>query len=61
MFGSDCELVGALTAADVGFDFQWPPVSLDTGDSETEIKKRFDPHPNADGTAAQAQTILEAL
>jgi Mg-chelatase subunit ChlD len=61
VFGSDCEVVGALTAADVDFDFGWPPVSLDTGDSETEIKKRFDPHPNAAGTAVQAQTILEAL
>jgi hypothetical protein len=61
VFGSDCEMTGALTAADVDFDLGWPPVGLDSGDSEAEIKKRFDPHPNADGTAAQATAILEAL
>ncbi len=60
VFGSDGEMTGALTAADVDFDLGWSPVSLDSGHSETEIKKRFDPHPNADGTAAQALAILEA-
>ena len=58
---SDCELRGALTAADFNFDFGWPPISLDTGASKAEIMKGFDLHPNADGTEAQANAILEAL
>ncbi len=57
VFGSDCETIGALTAVD--FDFGWPPV--DTGASQKEVQQRFDPHPNADGTEAQANAILEVL
>ena len=57
VFGTECELIGALTAVD--FDFGWPPVNTD--ETLREIQTRFDPHPNADGTQAQADTILGVL
>jgi hypothetical protein len=58
VFGSDCETIGAATSVD--FDWGWPP-KLDTDDSKAEVQKRFDPHPNAAGTEAQANAILGAL
>ncbi len=57
VYGSDCETIGALTAVD--FDLGWPPVDPD--DTLREVQRRFDPHPNAAGTQAQAGTILEVL
>jgi hypothetical protein len=57
VFGTECELIGALTAVD--FDFGWPPV--DTDETLREIQTRFDPHPNAAGTQAQSDTILGVL
>jgi lysophospholipase L1-like esterase len=57
VFGTDCETIGALTAVD--FDLGWPPVNTDN--TLKEIQKRFDPHPNSDGTAAQAEAILEVV
>ncbi len=57
IWGSDCEAVGALTAAD--FDLGWPPI--DRSASEREVQRRFDPHPNPKGTRAQADAVLEAI
>lgn len=57
VFGSDCETVGAASAVD--FDLGWPPVNV--GETTTDIQKKFDPHPNAKGTRAQANAILEAI
>jgi hypothetical protein len=57
VFGSDCDIVGAITA--VKFRLGWPPIS--TGETQAEIQKRFDPHPNDKGTAAQAAQILQAV
>lgn len=56
VFGSDCDLVGAVGGVD--FDLGWPP---DVGIDQSEIQKRFDPHPNAKGTAAQADEILKVV
>jgi lysophospholipase L1-like esterase len=61
VFGSDCDIVGAATAVDVDFDLGWPPVSVNKKNTEAEIKKRFDPHPNDKGTTAQADEILKVL
>jgi lysophospholipase L1-like esterase len=58
VFGSDCDIAGLITA-NVGINFGWPPV--DPKDVANEIKKRYDPHPNDKGTAAQANEILEVL
>ncbi|HEX8581365.1 MAG TPA: hypothetical protein VF640_03510 [Acidimicrobiales bacterium] len=57
VFGTECEAIGALTAVD--FDLGWPPV--DTGSTMREVQRRFDPHPNAAGTAVQAETFLEVV
>jgi lysophospholipase L1-like esterase len=56
VFGSDCDAAGAATA--VKFRLGWPPVKSGT---EAEIQKRFDPHPNAKGTQAQADQILQVV
>lgn len=57
VFGSDCETIGAASAVD--FDLGWPPI--DFGESKTKVQEQFDPHPNAKGTRAQANAVLEAL
>jgi hypothetical protein len=57
VFGSDCDIVGALAA--VQFRLGWPPI--DKEKSQAEIQKRFDPHPNGKGTAAQAVQILQVV
>lgn len=55
VFGSDCDVIGGLGAIDI--DLGWPPVGID----ESVIKQRFDPHPNDEGTAAQADEILKVV
>ena len=55
VFGSDCDVIGGLGA--ITIDLGWPPVGIDEG----EIKQRFDPHPNDEGTAAQADEILKVV
>ncbi|MEV4536688.1 GDSL-type esterase/lipase family protein [Asanoa sp. NPDC049518] len=57
VFGSDCDAAGAASA--VKFNLGWPPVN--TGDSEKEIHKRFDPHPNGKGTQTQANQVTTAV
>lgn len=61
VFGSDCDAVGALTAVDAGFNLGWPPISVNKGATEAEIKNRFDPHPNNAGTTDQADEILKVF
>jgi hypothetical protein len=46
---------------DADFHLGWPPVSVNKKNTEAEIKKRFDPHPNDKGTTAQADEILKVL
>lgn len=59
VFGTECEVIGGLSAIDVDVDWAWPPVSL--GDTSRNIQTKFDPHPNAEGTTAQADAVLEVL
>jgi len=61
VFGSDCDAVGAATAADASFNLGWPPIKIDKEKTKKEIQKRFDPHPNNKGTTAQAAEILKVV
>lgn len=56
VFGTECELIGALDSVVFdanGFPWDW--------EVRNEIPTRFDPHPNAEGSAVQAETILEVV
>jgi lysophospholipase L1-like esterase len=57
VFGSDCDIIGAASA--VKFRLGWPPIN--GGATNAELEKKFDPHPNAKGTQAQADQILQVV
>lgn len=60
VFGSDCETRGAVSS--IRTDISVRERRFDVRDpSIDELAARFDPHPNAAGTAAQAQAIREVL
>lgn len=61
VFGIDCDAAGAATAVDLDFNLGWPPVRVNTESTKAEIQKRFDPHPNDKGTAAQANEVLKVV
>ncbi len=62
VFGTDCDVAGALGAVEATFDLGWPPaVQINTDATAAEIERRFDPHPNNSGTTAQANEILKVV
>jgi lysophospholipase L1-like esterase len=60
VFGSDCEWRGLASAPRVGIDLRQRRADV-RDPSIDEIAKRFDPHPNAAGTRAQADAVLEVI
>jgi lysophospholipase L1-like esterase len=58
VFGTECEPLGlaGVSAVDLG----WPP-SAGSDEWKRNVRIRYDPHPNAKGTRAQADTVLGVL
>lgn len=56
VFGVDCELIGLGSAVD--FDLR---DGIDWDGSIENAGEQFDPHPNNDGTTAQAEAVMEVL
>lgn len=61
VFGVDCEWRAIPSALDFDIDLRQRRIEFDQDDTMKEIGKRFDPHPNAAGTQAQATEVLEVL
>ncbi|MDQ1307589.1 MAG: hypothetical protein QG671_3422 [Actinomycetota bacterium] len=59
VFGTECDVVKAAPAA--SFNLRWPPQKSPVNISQAEMAFRFDPHPNAKGTQAQADQILTVV